>query len=277
MKTPTDTTRTVETEEKSVSKTSLAQVWDSIKQDTYTIRGNDPALKHSCELVLYLGLWAVIVYRLSNYIYNEYNLHFTAKILSLFIRIITGIEIHPAAQIGPGLFIDHGCGVVIGETAVIGSNCILFHGCTLGGTGKEWGKRHPTIGDNVVIGAGAKILGNITLGDNVKVGAGSVVVKSSPSDGTIIGIPGRFIPNKRDIYVETDIHHDNMPDVDGSAIRALYRRNIKLANDLSNLKSHMPEISAETSPQQTLSEISDEQCLALLTADRDVMEYADGI
>jgi serine O-acetyltransferase len=260
-----------------VSKIEVRTVFESICEDAKMISDNDPAMQSSFELVLYLGLWAVIVYRVANYLYTQYNWRFLAKLMSLFARIITGVEIHPAATIGPGLFIDHGCGVVIGETAVVGRNVILFHGCTLGGTGKECGKRHPTIGDRVVIGAGAKILGNITLGSDVKVGAGSVVVKSAPDNCTIVGVPGRCIPNKTVVQEEPrEEHKENLPDVDGQAIRALYKRNIRLENDLEKLRQKLPDYSTvlHHSPEKTESA---EVYLKLLMTDGDNMIYADGI
>jgi serine O-acetyltransferase len=255
----------------------FSQVISNIREDANMVTENDPALKYTYELVLYLGLWAVITYRFANYIYMHYDLHFAAKLMLLIARILTGVEIHPAANIGPGLFIDHGCGVVIGETAIIGSNCILFHGCTLGGTGKELGKRHPTIGDRVVVGAGAKVLGNITLGNDVKIGAGSVVVKSATDNCTIVGIPGRAIP--RDTADEREmIRKEQIPDVDAQAIRALYRRNLQLENDLADLREQFPEIaSSPLKPKKTEMEISDELYLSLLTHRDNMMLFADGI
>ncbi|OPZ72149.1 MAG: Serine acetyltransferase [Firmicutes bacterium ADurb.Bin456] len=142
-----------------------------------------------------------------------------ARILSQFSRFITGIEIHPGASLGEGLFIDHGAGVVIGETAVVGNNVTIYQGVTLGGTGKEKGKRHPTIGDNVVISAGAKVLGAFTVGDNTKIGAGSIVLKAVPPDSTVVGVPGRVVArNGRKVYpgvpgeAGVDLRHDLLPD-----------------------------------------------------------------
>lgn len=152
----------------------------------------DPAAKGFLEvLLLYQGLHALISYRIAHFFYKA-HLTFTARLISQTSRFITGIEIHPGAQVGKGLFIDHGMGVVIGETAIIGDNVLLYQGVTLGGTGLEKGKRHPTIGNNVVIGAGAKILGNITVGDNSYIGANAVVVKDVPPDSTVVGVPGRI-------------------------------------------------------------------------------------
>ena len=153
---------------------------------------SDPAARGFLEvLFLYQGLHALIAYRIANFLYRT-HLYFFARLLSQVSRFFTGIEIHPGAKIGHGLFIDHGMGVVIGETAVIGDNVLLYQGVTLGGTGVEKGKRHPTIGNNVVIGAGAKVLGNITVGDNSYVGANAVVIKDVPANSTVVGVPGRI-------------------------------------------------------------------------------------
>lgn len=152
----------------------------------------DPAAKTFLEvLLLYQGLHAIINHRIAHFFY-KIHLYFIARLLSQIARHITGIEIHPGAQIGKGLFIDHGMGVVIGETAIIGDNVLLYQGVTLGGTGLEKGKRHPTIGNNVVIGGGAKILGNITIGDNSYIGANAVVIKDVPPNSTVVGVPGRI-------------------------------------------------------------------------------------
>ena len=155
-------------------------------------RKKDPAAKSFLEvLVLYQGLHALAGFRVSCYFYKQ-NLFFLARLISQAARFFTGIEIHPGAQIGKSLFIDHGMGVVIGETAVIGDNVLLYQGVTLGGTGLAQGKRHPTIGNNVVIGAGAKILGNITIGDNSYIGANAVVIRDVPPNSTVVGVPGRI-------------------------------------------------------------------------------------
>ncbi|MFH1621507.1 MAG: serine O-acetyltransferase EpsC [Candidatus Omnitrophota bacterium] len=152
----------------------------------------DPAAKNYLEIILlYSGLHAIIFYRIAKVLYRL-RIPLLPRAISQVARLLTGIEIHPGARIGGGLFIDHGMGVVIGETAIIGDNVILYQGVTLGGTGKEKGKRHPTIGNNVVIGTGAKILGNITIGDNSYIGANAVVIKDVPPNSTVVGIPGRI-------------------------------------------------------------------------------------
>jgi len=151
----------------------------------------DPAAKNKLEiLLLYAGLHAVIAYRISHFLWLK-QVPFLPRLISQTSRFFTGIEIHPGAQIGQGLFIDHGMGVVIGETAIVGDNVTLFQGVTLGGTGKETGKRHPTLGDNIVVGAGAKVLGNINIGSNSYIGANAVVLKNVPSNATVVGVPGR--------------------------------------------------------------------------------------
>jgi len=168
----------------------------SIKYDIDNVLKNDPAARSSVEVFfLYPTINALIHYRLAHYFYKK-RVFFLARLISQFARFLTGIEIHPGATIGKGLIIDHGMGVVIGETAEVGDNVLLYHGVTLGGTGKEKGKRHPTVGNNVVIGAGAKILGPIIIGDNCKVGANSVVLKNVPEGSTVVGIPGKIVQNK---------------------------------------------------------------------------------
>jgi serine O-acetyltransferase len=161
-------------------------------EEVRNVQKRDPAARSILEVVLlYQGLHALIHYRLGNYFYTK-RLFFIARLISQASRFFTGIEIHPGASIGKDFFIDHGMGVVIGETAVIGDNVLLYQGATLGGTGLEKGKRHPTVGNNVVIGAGAKVLGNITIGDNSYIGANAVVIKDIPANSTVVGVPGRI-------------------------------------------------------------------------------------
>ena len=151
-------------------------------------REKDPAIHSSFEVFLYPCFWAIVYYRISHFLYM-YGFYFFSRLISQISRKKTGIEIHPGAVIGRNFFIDHGCGVVIGETCIIGDNVLLYHGVTLGGKGNERGKRHPTIGNNVIIGAGAKVLGNINIGDNVIVGANAVVVRDVASNSTVVGVP----------------------------------------------------------------------------------------
>jgi len=164
-----------------------------INADLVAIKTQDPAATGLLEILLtYSGFWAILFYRVAHFFYR-YHFKLLARIISQWAKFLTGIEIHPGARIGCGVFIDHGAGVVIGETAIIGDNVTLYQGVTLGGTGKEKGKRHPTIGNGVLISAGAKLLGSFTVGDNAKIGAGSVVLKEVPAGATVVGIPGRIV------------------------------------------------------------------------------------
>jgi serine O-acetyltransferase len=182
-----------------------------IREDVATVLEHDPAAKSRLEIYLcYAGLHAVWFYRVNHWLW-EHNLFLLARWLSQVARLLTGIEIHPAAQVGRRLFIDHGMGVVIGETAVVGEDVTLYQGVTLGGTGKEHGKRHPTLLDGVVVGGGAKILGNITVGRNCRIGAGSVVLRNVPDDSTVVGVPGHIIFREGRRVVITDPKQINDP------------------------------------------------------------------
>jgi len=175
------------------------------------VMGSDPAAKSRLEVFLcYSGLHALWFYRINHWLWNH-RLYLLGRFLSQFARWLTGIEIHPGAQIGRRLFIDHGMGVVIGETSVVGDDVTLYQGVTLGGTGKEHGKRHPTLGDNVVVGGGAKILGNITVGKNCRIGAGSVVLRNVPDDSTVVGVPGHIVFRNGKRVVITDPKQINDP------------------------------------------------------------------
>lgn len=163
--------------------------------DIDNVRENDPVRPSRIEVLLcYPGIWAVINHRIAHFLYNKGH-KLLARIISQVSRFLTGIEIHPGAKIGKGLFIDHGMGVVIGETAEVGDYVTIFHGTTLGGTGKDRGKRHPTVGNNVLIGAGAKLLGPINVGDNAKIGAGAVVLRDIPHGATAVGVPAKVVPS----------------------------------------------------------------------------------
>ncbi len=184
---------------------------DLIREDVATVLDRDPAAKSRVEVFLcYSGLHAVWFYRINHSLWNHGFL-LLARWLSQVARLLTGIEIHPGAKIGRRLFIDHGLGVVIGETAIVGDDVTLYQGVTLGGTGKEHGKRHPTIEDNVVVGGGAKVLGNITVGRNCRIGAGSVVLRSVPDDSTVVGVPGHIIFRQGKRVVITDPKQINDP------------------------------------------------------------------
>jgi serine O-acetyltransferase len=182
-----------------------------IREDVATVIERDPAAKSRLEVFLcYSGLHAVWFYRVNHWLWNH-HLFLLGRFLSQAARFLTGIEIHPGAKIGRRLFIDHGVGVVIGETAIVGDDVTLYQGVTLGGTGKEHGKRHPTIEDSVVVGGGAKILGNITVGKNCRIGAGSVVLRSVPEDSTVVGVPGHIIFREGKRVVITDPKQINDP------------------------------------------------------------------
>ena len=171
----------------------MAGFFSRVREDIASVFDNDPAAKSWLEVVLcYSGLHAVWAHQITHWLWNHRR-RLLARILAQVTRLYTGIEIHPAAEIGHRLFIDHGMGVVIGETTIIGDDVTMYQGVTLGGTGKEQGKRHPTIGNHVVIGAGARILGNIRIGNNCRVGAGSVVLRDVPEDSTIVGVPGHIV------------------------------------------------------------------------------------
>ncbi|MGL5414699.1 MAG: serine O-acetyltransferase EpsC [Clostridium sp.] len=175
-----------------------------LKYDLERILKEDPAARSKLEVfILYPSIHVTILHRLSNKLYKK-NRFFLARIISQMGRFLTGIEIHPGATIGKGLFIDHGMGVVIGETAEVGENVTIYHGVTLGGTGKDTGKRHPTIGDNVIIGSGSKVLGPINIGDNVKIGANSVVLKDIEANSTAVGIPAKVIGKKPSNIIEIE-------------------------------------------------------------------------
>lgn len=171
-------------------------IFVSLYKDAKNIQQKDPATKNIFEVIfLYPGFHILVFHRIAHAFYNI-KLKFIARLISQLGRFLTGIEIHPGAQIGKRLFIDHGMGIVIGETAQVGDYCTIYHGSTLGGTGKDKNKRHPTIGNKVLVGAGAKVLGPITIGDNVKIGAGAVVLKNTESNVTIVGVPGRIVKRK---------------------------------------------------------------------------------
>jgi serine O-acetyltransferase len=197
-------------------------MFSNIREQIDTVFKRDPAARSVLEIVLcYPGFHAVLLHRMAHGIYKQ-GWFTLARVISQFSRTLTGIEIHPGATIGRRFFIDHGMGIVIGETSEIGNDVLMYQNVTLGGTGKEAGKRHPTIGNDVVIGTGAKILGNIRVGDHVKVGAGSVVVRSVPDHSTVVGVPGRVVG---DANADLDtLEHGTLPDPEGQAIDDLKKR-----------------------------------------------------
>ena len=219
----------------------LKGIIKTLKDDIRVVFERDPAAKSTMEVILcYPGFHAVILHRIAHYLYNK-KLILLPRLISQFNRFITGIEIHPGARIGRGFFIYHGMGIVIGETTEIGDNVTLYQGVTLGGTGKEKGKRHPTIGNNVVIGAGAKILGPFKIGDNVKIGAGAVVLKEIPPNSTVVGVPGRIVV--RDVpdytsadFVEVDLKHHELPDPVADMLKCLQKKIKELEDKIKTLE-----------------------------------------
>ena len=220
----------------------------SVREDVAAVFESDPAARSYLEVViLYPGLHAVWAHHLSHWLWRH-HMRFLARFVSQVARLFTGIEIHPGAEIGRRLFIDHGMGTVIGETAVVGDDVTLYQGVTLGGTGKEKGKRHPTVGNNVSIGSGAKLLGNITIGDNCRVGAGSVVLRSVPANSTIVGVPGHIVlrDGKRVVITDPKDIRDPLSDVI-----------IKLAGELHDLREKFQQHSHQAlgaEPDVTIDE-----------------------
>ena len=207
-----------------------------LRSDIRTVFDKDPAAKSTIEVLLfYPGLHAILFHRVAHALYTR-RIPLIPRFISHLGRFLTGIEIHPGARIGSRFFIDHGAGVVIGETTEIGDNVLMYQGSTLGGTGKEKGKRHPTVGDNVVIGADATVLGAITIGNNAKVGAGSVVVKPVPPNTTVVGVPGRVvIDNGRRLDPMEQLEHGHLPDPEVQAIKCLLDRVNKMEEKLHKL------------------------------------------
>ncbi|MCP9439487.1 MAG: serine O-acetyltransferase [Nitrospira sp.] len=212
-------------------------MFQMVRQDLQAVFDRDPAATSRWEVVLtYAGFHALLAYRIAHWL-QVHGVPFLPRFISQVARWLTGIEIHPSAKIGTGFFIDHGMGVVIGETAEIGDYVTLFQGVTLGGTGKERGKRHPTIGNHVVIGAGAKILGAIKIGDNVKIGANSVVLKNVPAGSTVIGVPARIIKSQGERLPDATMDHTNIPDPISDRFVALEQELIELRKKLENRDS----------------------------------------
>lgn len=211
-----------------------------IKTEIKVIRERDPAIHSNMEVFLYPSFKVMLHYRLAHKLYQKGH-YFWARYLSQRGARKTGIEIHPGAVIGEGFFIDHGNGVIIGETAQIGNNVTLYQGVTLGGTGKEQGKRHPTIGDNVMISAGAKVLGSFTVGAGSKIGAGSVVLKEVPPNSTVVGVPGRVVRRDNQALPREDMDQIHLPDPVSEDILYLKKENSQLAERLARLEKKLEE------------------------------------
>ncbi|MCH6268799.1 MULTISPECIES: serine O-acetyltransferase [Neobacillus] len=220
-------------------------MFKTLKEDIDVIFDQDPAARSYLEVILtYSGLHAIWAHRLAHGFYKR-KLFFIARVISQVSRFFTGIEIHPGAKIGRRFFIDHGMGVVVGETCEIGDNVTIYQGVTLGGTGKEKGKRHPTIKDNVLISTGAKVLGSITIGENSKIGGGSVVLKEVPPNSTVVGIPGRVVM-KDGIRVGKDLNHSDLPDPVADRFKDLQMELDQMKKELAELKEERTKVNGHS-------------------------------
>tara|TARA_B100000427_G_scaffold205461_1_gene171036 strand:+ start:262 stop:1008 length:747 start_codon:yes stop_codon:yes gene_type:complete len=236
-----------------------------IKSDFKIIKERDPAARGFLEIILcYPGFQALVLHRISHKLW-KHKLPLFPRVLSQLTRNITGIEIHPGATIGRGVFIDHGMGVVIGETSEIGDRCLLYQGVTLGGTGKDCGKRHPTLEENVVVGAGAKVLGAIQIGSNTRIGAGSVVVKNVERNSTVVGIPGRVV-HQSGVKINP-LAHSALPDAEGSVIKNLMDRIDYLENHIIGLQDLIEKGNVSKKKKQVF--ISESQSLK----DKEIIDF----
>jgi serine O-acetyltransferase len=240
----------------------------SVVADLAMIKERDPAARSTLEILLcYPGFHALVVHRVSHRLWRL-GLPLLPRFLSQMGRAFTGVEIHPGARIGHGVFIDHGMGVVIGETAVIGNRCLLYQGVTLGGTGKVHGKRHPTLAENVVVGAGAKVLGAISVGSNTRIGAGSVVLRNVPSDSTVVGVPGRVV-HQSGVRIDP-LAHSALPDTEAQVIRNLMERIDVLESELGRLQGCLRAVAAGQPLDEACAEASQN------LKDREIVEFLDG-
>lgn len=215
-----------------------------IKEEIQVVKERDPAIKSSAEVFLYPTFRVMLSYRRAHKLYQKGHF-FWARYISQRAARKTGIEIHPGAVIGKGFFIDHGSGVIIGETTIIGDNVTLYQGVTLGGTGKETGKRHPTLCDNVMVSAGAKIIGSFTIGENSKIGAGSVVLEEVPPNCTVVGVPGRIVKRDNQKVPRIDLDQVHLPDPVKEDIMELQRENSALCNRIIDLEKQIKEMEKE--------------------------------
>lgn len=212
-----------------------------IKEEIAVVRERDPAIKSNMEVLLYPSFRVILHYRIAHKLYLKKH-YFLARWISQRGVRKTGIEIHPGAKIGRGLFIDHGSGVIIGETAILGNNVTLYQGVTLGGTGKEKGKRHPTLEDNVMVSAGAKVIGSFTVGKNSKIGAGSVVIEEVPPNCTVVGVPGRVVRMGDQKIPRSDLDQIHLPDPVLNDIRELRKDNLQLKAKVDELERKLEEM-----------------------------------
>jgi len=250
-------------------------VLSTLTADFRIIFERDPAARNWLEVIsCYPGLQALLFHRFAHGLY-QIGVPLLPRLISNLARFLTGIEIHPGAQVGQGVFIDHGMGVVIGETTIVGNYCLIYQGVTLGGTGKETGKRHPTLGENVVVGAGAKVLGNLQIGNNVRIGAGSVVLRDVPSDCTVVGVPGRIV--YRSGARVNPLEHGSLPDSEANVIRALLDRIESLEDQVQTLQRQQnwtaSVVSASDSSDSSDSSEKSPQCRL---QDRDIEEFLHG-
>lgn len=244
-------------------------VLTNLLTDFRIIFDRDPAARNWLEVLFcYPGLQALVCHRLAHWLWNL-RIPFIPRLMSHLARFLTGIEIHPGATIGQGVFIDHGMGVVIGETAIVGDYSLIYQGVTLGGTGKETGKRHPTIGSNVVVGAGAKVLGNIQIGNDVRIGAGSVVLRDVPSDCTVVGIPGRIV-YRSGVRVDP-LEHGRLPDAQAEVIRTLVDRIEQLEQQVQTLQQQQSAVITTVSSQECLASVN----TSCRLEDKAIKEYLD--
>lgn len=220
-----------------------------IKEEIKVVKERDPAIKSDIEVLLYPSFKVMLHYRIAHKLYLKKH-YFLARWVSQRGVRKTGIEIHPGATIGKGLFIDHGNGVIIGETAIIGDNVTLYQGVTLGGTGKEHGKRHPTVGNNVMISAGAKVLGSFTIGDNSKIGAGSVVLSEVPPNSTVVGVPGRVVKRNNVALPQESMNQTDLPDPVKEDIANLQMANSELTNRLLELEQQVKLLEREAKAEK---------------------------
>lgn len=212
-------------------------MWERLKEDIRTIKGRDPAAKNYVEILLcYPGLHAIWLHRIAHFLYEQ-RWYTIARLVSHFNRWFTGIEIHPGAKIGRRLFIDHGMGVVIGETTEIGDDCLIYKGVVFGGTTLEKKKRHPTLGNRVIVGSNATILGAIPIGDGARIGSGSVVVKPVPAGATVVGVPGRIVESLTPEKEELDFEHGNLPDPLSDIMKMLLKLHSKLEERVKRLEN----------------------------------------
>lgn len=249
----------------------------SVCADLAIIKERDPAARGTLEILLcYPGLHALLIHRASHRLWCL-RIPLLPRLLSQLGRMVTGIEIHPGARIGHGVFIDHGMGVVIGETAVIGNKCLLYQGVTLGGTGKQHGKRHPTLEENVVVGAGAKVLGAITVGANTRIGAGSVLLRDVAPDSTVVGIPGRVI-HQSGVRIDP-LAHSALPDAEARVIRNLMNRIDSLENEVLRLRDRLKATTTEQALQAPYhgeaQNLQDREILEFIGEDEDITKQGE--